>query len=88
MTLFCYSLTALVTAGTLSFEEFMARKNERERLARLAILEKQVRKHGESVIRNAIHLGPAWTRYRLEGAEEETTGNVDEPPVDTGTYYW
>lgn len=78
---------------TLTFDEFMARKLERERLERLAILTRQVGRHGESVVRNALHLAPAWVRLRLEDGTEPEPPRVGPdgevlPAVDTGTYYW
>jgi hypothetical protein len=69
----------------LTFDEFMARKLERERQARLVVLEKKVRRHGESVIREWLHLAPVWTRHLLEQHTElETSEPYGEEPI----YYW
>lgn len=67
----------------LTFDEFMARKLERERQARQVILEKKVRRHGEGVIREWLHLAPAWTRHLLDQTTDGGQPNGGDP-----VYYW
>jgi hypothetical protein len=82
----------------LSFEEFMARKNERARRARQAILERRTRRKGSIVIREALKLSAAWKREVLAGTgivarndDDDEDDEDDEKPVTylvEPTYYW
>ena len=82
----------------LSFEEFMARKYERERSARAVILDKKIRRRGGVILRDALHLAPSWVRYKTTedgiGAvvpdwELGPDGQQLAPVYDeTVTYYW